>query len=311
MSTCSYSAAPSACATPPSTWPRHCSGLITVPASAACTLLQDPDLAGRRVHRDPEALHVEGDRPRRARRCVALGRAQPTRRPPPARRRRPGRDQLGQRSRGAQRAPAPRRRCRSSRRRRCRARPRRCRTAARSIRPTCAPERRGGDLAVHGGGAVAELGGADAQLVAAAGVAARSGRARGARAAGTVSIIARSPRRVPRPASSGPGPAAGVAAAAARERRLAPGRGTGQRRSCRSHVVGLARRSTTSGVAGPDDVARAGTRPGRCPSVRASSSIADSTAKIDLATARSRGTRRPARCWCRPRSASTACSAQR
>ena len=33
----SYSAVPIACATPPSTWPRHCSGFITKPASAACT----------------------------------------------------------------------------------------------------------------------------------------------------------------------------------------------------------------------------------------------------------------------------------
>ena len=35
--TSSNRAAPSACATPPSTWPRSCTGLITVPASTACT----------------------------------------------------------------------------------------------------------------------------------------------------------------------------------------------------------------------------------------------------------------------------------
>ena len=36
--TSSNSAAPSACAMPPSIWPRHCSGFTTTPASAACTL---------------------------------------------------------------------------------------------------------------------------------------------------------------------------------------------------------------------------------------------------------------------------------
>jgi hypothetical protein len=35
--TSSNKAAPSACATPPSTWPRSCTGLMTVPASTACT----------------------------------------------------------------------------------------------------------------------------------------------------------------------------------------------------------------------------------------------------------------------------------
>ena len=35
--TSSNSAAPSACATPPSTWPRSCTGLSTVPASTAWT----------------------------------------------------------------------------------------------------------------------------------------------------------------------------------------------------------------------------------------------------------------------------------
>ncbi len=36
--TSSCSAAPRACAAPPCTWPRHCRGLTTKPASAACTL---------------------------------------------------------------------------------------------------------------------------------------------------------------------------------------------------------------------------------------------------------------------------------
>ena len=62
----SYSAAPSDCATPPSIWPRHCIGLATRPASAACTLFRMWISPLTLVHRDAKALHVERDRARRA-----------------------------------------------------------------------------------------------------------------------------------------------------------------------------------------------------------------------------------------------------
>ena len=79
-----YSAAPRACATPPSTCPRHCTGLMTVPASAACTLcrMRISPVAG--AHRDPEALHVERHRSGPGRRCAPRPPAASRRSPPAA-----------------------------------------------------------------------------------------------------------------------------------------------------------------------------------------------------------------------------------
>ena len=95
--------------------------------------LQDGDLAGRRPHRDPEALHVEGDRPAPAV-AGALGLQQlpvgrrPGRAGPPA----PGR-----RAAWPSRPPP----CRWTRRPRCRARPRRCRPTRSRCRPRRSPAR--------------------------------------------------------------------------------------------------------------------------------------------------------------------------
>ena len=177
-STCSARVAPSAWATPPSTWPRHCSGFMTVPASAVCTLRRIRISPVPRVDGDPEPLGVERDRPRAAA-PVALGAS----RPPPRRA-----ISLQRRARRAGRRPAPAPRIAA---RRSRAgvqhRPARPTTtpvdanAPVSWRTTSVSDWRtvirsgvvsqgvGGDLRVHGGAAVAELGGADRDLVPAVG----------------------------------------------------------------------------------------------------------------------------------------------
>ncbi len=58
--TSSNSAAPSACATPPSTWPRSWTGLSTVPASTACTdcRMRISPVAALTATRNPWAQNV-------------------------------------------------------------------------------------------------------------------------------------------------------------------------------------------------------------------------------------------------------------
>ena len=158
--TSSYSAAPSAWATPPSTWPRHCSGSSPCrrrrPARD-CRMRTSP-VSGSTATRNPWTLNATErgraapvalgpDRPALPRRGVdqslSVAAVRSPRRASAA-----GPAGLGRRTQARRRArrrrPAPPcrpPRCRPSRTRRCRAGPRRCRTGGCAIRSAVVPAR--------------------------------------------------------------------------------------------------------------------------------------------------------------------------
>ena len=153
MSTCSNSAAPSACADAALDLAAALRGLMHRAGVGGLHAVQDRDLAGGRADRDPEALHVERHRARRARRTSPCGAS--SSRPSPA----SGVDQRrASARRRAQRGQAGDHRAGRAVRAGVVARPGRCRTGAARCRRARHPSARGGELAVHGGGAVAELG---------------------------------------------------------------------------------------------------------------------------------------------------------
>ena len=87
------------CATPPSTWPRTCAGLITHAGVGGLDAVEDADLAGHAVDGDAEAVGVGRDAARRAVRLARLGESDAAR----ASRL----EELGQRRAGCRRTTTP------------------------------------------------------------------------------------------------------------------------------------------------------------------------------------------------------------
>ena len=210
--TVSKSVAPSACATPPSTWPRHCIGFITLPASAAWTLrrMRISPVSGSTARRNHWALKAteRGEPPQWPSAATRPSRPapRPPRTAPSASTTRPAQSTASAPSTHRWRATPV---CRAAKvRSRSASEPAASRTA---LPATTVPggaeragvvaddvgvglpdreavrggvQRAGGDLRVHGGAAVAELGRADGDLVRPVGQQRHAWRRRSARRAG-------------------------------------------------------------------------------------------------------------------------------